>query len=186
MFVLHFPGPVAHAEAQMQQSGHFVEQLIDRMHQAGIVRRLRNCHMEFLVGFQKARDAFGFIGLVAGTADFVEQAQAFGIHLAGGESRGRRFQQQPQFENVLDVFQRDRGDHVAAARDRAHQTVMGQTRQRHAHRRLAQFVLGAQPGFGDFASRREQAADDVVFHAFIRALTEQGDGFDGSGHFVKS
>ena len=67
-------------------------------------------------------------------------------------------------------------DPVAAARDRAHEAVVGELGQRDAHAGLAELVLAAELRLRDLAPGRDRATDDVAADALVRALGEERNG----------
>jgi hypothetical protein len=111
--------------------------------QPAVAGGLRNGDVQGLICFEKARDALDVGRLIAMTAGFIEHAEALGIDFAGCHVRRCRLQHQAQFEYVLDIFQRDWHHHVTAARYCPQQSIVSESNQRHAHRRLAETIVRA-------------------------------------------
>ena len=163
----------------MEQARHLVEQLCDHRREAAFPGGLSDGDMKRRVGFEEARDALYIVRLIAMPACFIEHTQSLGVDFARRHARRGRLQHQAQLEHVLDVFQRNRSDPVAAARYRAQQSIMGEADQRHAHRCLAEAIVRAQLRLGNFGAGRDRARDDVVLDPLVRAVGQQGNGWRG-------
>jgi hypothetical protein len=81
---------------------------------------------------------------------------------AGGDGRGLAGQQRPQAAEVIGVLERDRADDVPRPRERVHEPVAPQSRERLAHGRLADAPLLSQRRLGEAAARRERQVDDLA------------------------
>ena len=154
VLVLHLLRAFAQAQAEVQEPRHLVEQVLDRGGEPRVAGRLRDRHVESLVRFEKAAGALRVARLVARAADFVVASCSCCVFTLPAAMRAAAGSSMSRSSNTSWMSCSVTGhDHVAAARDRAHEAVVGELGQRDAHGRLAELVLAAELRFRDLAAR---------------------------------
>lgn len=123
--------------------------------------------VEFFVRLAEGGQVFAAGDVGAGLVEAFELGDEAVFGAGGGEAGGGRFDDEAEAEEVLDVFEGDGGDGVAAAGDGVDETVVAEAGEGGADGGAAEGEAAGELDLGDVLAGGEVAAEDRATDRFV-------------------